>query len=839
MAANTDKKRSATKRERAKNNTGKQSVKTKETNGGALSILEVHEVPMLPIHDVIIFPFTLSPLLIDNNLLVKQIDKAMEGEKLVCLFPELPPQQKMDDEAHPPKLPLHNAPHFEWNERRLSKIGVLCRIVKKLRFPDDSIRLLVRGTKRVTALALKTDDPAFPNILCEEIPEELEGNTEIDALRQNLVMRFQEVINLSPIFPEEMKVAILNVDETPRLVDMIADALNLNFENKLDILVAPDLKSRLQLMVIFLQREIEVLKLGAKIQTEVNNTLGKSQRDIFLREQLHAIKRELGEDVRPPDIAAIEDKMEGLALPEEVAETIQKELDRMASMHQASPEYGVAHTYVNWLVSLPWNVWTEDNIDIKKAAGILAADHHALEKVKDRILDFLAVQQLKDDHKSPIICFVGPPGVGKTSLGKSIAKAMGREFVRCSLGGIRDEAEIRGHRRTYVGALPGRVIQGIKKVGAANPVFMLDEIDKIGADFRGDPAAALLEVLDPEQNNAFNDHYIELDFDLSSVMFIATANITETIPPALLDRMEVIRLPGYTPKEKKEIARRFLLPRQLKENGLTRKQLSVRASAIDSIISDYTREAGVRKLEREIAAVCRKTARKIVEGKIPENERVTVSAKDLPALLGPRRYLRDVADRDPVPGLALGMAWTSVGGAILPVETILMPGKGDLTLTGSLGDVMKESARAAFSYVKSASKTLKIDPEIFSKHEFHIHVPDGATPKDGPSAGITMVVALVSRLLNRSAKPRIAMTGEITIHGKVTAVGGVKEKVIAALSAGVREVVLPADNEKDMEDIPEDVRKKLKFTFISNAMEALSLLLEIDAPNAKKHRSGK
>jgi len=639
------------------------------------------------------------------------------------------------------------------------------------------------------------------------------------------VIRFQEVINLSPLFPEEMKVAILNVDEPERLVDMIADALNLNFLDKLNVLVARDVKSRLQLLAIFLHREIEVLKLGAKIQTEVNDTLGNTQKEIYLREQLNVIRKELGEE-KSPDVADIEEKMSKLDLPEDAKKTIEKELDRLASIHPASPEYSVSHTYLTWLVSLPWSIYTEDNGDIAKAAATLDADHHGLEKVKDRILDFLAVLQLKEDRKSPILCFVGPPGVGKTSLGRSIAKAMGRRFVRASLGGIRDEAEIRGHRRTYVGALPGRIIQGMKKAGSANPVFMLDEIDKIGSDFRGDPASALLEVLDPEQNNAFNDHYIELDFDLSSVMFIATANITDTIPPPLLDRMEVIRLPGYTTREKKEIAKRFLFPRQLKENGLTRKRLLITMPAIESLIVDYTREAGVRKLERKIAAVCRKTARKLVEGKVPDGERVVVKPEDLPGLLGPKRYIKEEAERVPEPGLALGMAWTSVGGAILPVETTSMPGKGELKLTGSLGEVMKESAQAAFTYVRSKSGELKIDDKVFATKDFHIHIPDGATPKDGPSAGITMAVSLVSHLRNTPPAPRVAMTGEITLRGKVTPVGGIKEKVIAALAAGVKKVVMPKENEKDLDDVPEEVRRKLDFVFVSDASEAFEAVLK-------------
>jgi ATP-dependent Lon protease len=492
---------------------------------------------------------------------------------------------------------------------------------------------------------------------------------------------------------------------------------------------------------------------------------------------------------------------------------------------QAAAEYNVSHTYIDWLLSVPWGTWTEDRLDLEQATKVLDADHYNLKKIKERILEFLAVLQLKKDRKSPILCFVGPPGVGKTSLGQSIAKAMGRKFVRMSLGGIRDEAEIRGHRRTYVGALPGRIIQGLKKAGSGNPLFMLDEIDKIGTDFRGDPASALLEVLDPQQNSAFNDHYLELDYDLSAVTFIATANITDTIPPALLDRMEIMHLPGYTANEKKHIAKRFLIPRQLKDNGIKKSQLFFPMNTVEDIVTYYCREAGVRKLERTIGKICRKVARKIVEGKIDSKTRTTVTQDDLTEYLGPKIYLQDEAEKEPEVGLATGMAWTSVGGAILPVEITSMPGKGILQLTGSLGDVMKESAQAAFSLVKSRGKQYKIKNAVFAEKDFHIHVPDGATPKDGPSAGITIVTTLISHLTNRPVRPETAMTGEITLRGKVTPVGGIKEKVIAALSAGIKNVVLPEKNRKDLEDIPDDVRKKLKFTFVSDVDQALKFLL--------------
>ena len=494
-------------------------------------------------------------------------------------------------------------------------------------------------------------------------------------------------------------------------------------------------------------------------------------------------------------------------------------------MPQAASEYHVAYNYIDWLLSVPWNEFTKDRNDIKRAKVILDQDHYDLKDVKERILEFLAVLQMKDDKKAPILCFVGPPGVGKTSLGQSIARALNRKFVRMSLGGVRDEAEIRGHRRTYVGALPGRVIQGIKKAGSTNPVFMLDEIDKLGNDFRGDPASALLEVLDPEQNHAFNDHFLELDFDLSSVMFIATANILDTIPPALLDRMEILRLPGYTPMEKKQIARRFLVPRQIKENGLTKSMISLPMKSIDELITYYTQEAGVRNLERTIGNLCRKVTRKIIEGEIKKDEKVTIQQKDVSKYLGQRKVIPEEAERVPEVGLAIGMAWTSVGGTILPVESTFMPGKGKLQLTGSLGDVMKESAQASFSYIKSNHDKYGIDSTVFDKNDFHLHVPDGATPKDGPSAGITITTSLVSLLTQRKVKVKTSMTGEITLRGKVTAVGGIKEKVIAAMRSGIHTIILPGQNKKDLEEIPQEVKDKIKFIFVDKIEEAIDLML--------------
>ncbi len=809
--------------------------------------LKILRLPVLPLSDIVIFPYTLSTLVIDNEKTIKFIVKIAEGERLLALFPDIT-SEKYDSLILPdtnqeiagdssaesqsdiqPQGAMPSPHDFAFEaviigNKRVSNIGVVGRIVKLLKFPDNTVRVLVRGMKRVRLVNVISSKP---NIIAtvEEQPDLHDSSLECAAMAKNAQNQFQEIINMSPNFPEELKVAILNVENYSRLVDLIADTLNISFTEKLGILTASTLSERLQLLTILLNREVEVLHLGNEIQSQVSSALTQSQREFFLREQLKTIRHELGDEASNPDIASIKKRMEGKKLPEQVIKVIAKEVERLEVMPQAASEYHVAFNYVDWLLSVPWNEFSDDRNDIKRAKRILDTDHYGLEDVKDRILEFLAVLQMKEDKKSPIVCFVGPPGVGKTSLGHSIAKAMGRNFVRMSLGGVRDEAEIRGHRRTYVGALPGRIIQGLKKAGTINPVFMLDEIDKLGNDFRGDPASALLEVLDPQQNNSFNDHFLELDVDLSSVMFIATANILDTIPSALLDRMEIVRLPGYTPMEKKQIARRYLFPRQLKENGLKKEQLSITLNAIDELITYYTVEAGVRTLERTIGTLCRKVTKKIVEGTIDKDVKTVIDVKDVKTYLGKRKYILDEAERKPEVGLATGMAWTSVGGTILPVECTSMQGKGRLQLTGSLGDVMKESAQTAFSYIKSKCTKYNIDPEIFEKTDFHVHVPDGATPKDGPSAGITITVALISLMTNKKVKVKTSMTGEITLRGKVTAIGGVKEKVIAALRAGITTIIMPKQNEKDLEDIPDEVKSKLKFIFVEDADEAVDFLL--------------
>ncbi len=793
------------------------------------------KTPVLTLNGVIVFPFALTPLVIEGDVSISLVEQAVAGERLVGLFPEMPPENTLPQpESGGIELKVQRE---QFDGKTVSGIGVLGRIVKMLKFPDGTVRVLVRGLSRVKFISQVKDAPS-PTAIVSRIVDEPDRAMETIAMARNAIKQFQEIISYSPNFPEELKIAILNLTDNIRIVDLIADTINISYVEKLGILTLPSLQERLQLLTILLNREVEVLKLGSEIQTQVHNALSKSQREFFLREQMKTIKEELGDASKNPDIDAINERISKLALPENVLAVVKKETERLEMIPQASAEYNVAFTYVDWLLSVPWGSYTEDRIDVADAEKILDHDHYGLKDVKERILEFLAVLQLKNDRKAPILCFVGPPGVGKTSLGQSIAKAMGRKFVRMSLGGIKDEAEIRGHRRTYVGALPGRIVQGLKKAGSSNPVFMLDEIDKVGNDFRGDPASALLEVLDPQQNSAFNDHYLEIDYDLSSVMFIATANILDTIPAPLLDRMDIIRLPGYTAMEKRQIAKRFLIPRQLKENGLKRGDISIGMDSIDELINYYTREAGVRNLERTAGSVARKIARKIVSGELKSGKAIAVKPEDVQKLLGPRKYLMDEAERQPEIGVATGMAWTSAGGSILSVEATSMPGRGELKLTGSLGDVMKESAVTAFSFVKSRSESFGIQSSVFKKFDFHIHVPDGATPKDGPSAGITITTALVSLLTGKPVRPQISMTGEITLRGKVTAVGGIKEKIIAALRAGVKEVMMPKENEKDLEDVPDEVKRKIKFHFVDNASDALAIVLcGASKAKGKKKRS--
>jgi ATP-dependent Lon protease len=775
--------------------------------------------PILLLRDPVIFPYSLTPAIIEGDINTEALATAMRRARLLHVFYETPNREEVR-----PLPENYELETFDFAGKPRSMNGVAVRVVKVLKFPDGSTRVLLRGIDRMRFKAVSySGGVAFART--EPLPAEKANPVELEAAMKAAVRMFQDFAALQHGLSEELKVAVFNLNSPERLLDLLADNLNFAYPEKLLLLTLPDLANRYRLLTALLNRETETMQLGAKIQSEVHHSLSQSQREYYLREQLRTIQQELGEETRNPDIVEIERRMQEKNLPEKVGEVVRKELERLEIIPQAAPEYHVAYNYICWLLDVPWLECSEDRLDIGQAARVLDADHYGLKDVKERILEFLSVLQLKSDRKSPILCLVGPPGVGKTSLGQSIARALNRKFIRIALGGIRDEAEIRGHRRTYVGALPGRIIQGMKKAGAANPVFMLDEIDKLASDFRGDPASALLEVLDPEQNIAFNDHYLELDYDLSRVFFISTANLLDTIPAPLQDRMEIIQLPGYTSLEKREIARRYLAPRQIRENGLKSRQIRFNVSAINELIDHYTREAGVRQLERTIAQICRKLARRLVEGQLEPGKTTSVTPELVQELLGPRKFLTDEAETRPEVGCATGMAWTSCGGTILPVEVIAVPGKGDLKLTGSLGKVMQESAEAAFSFVRSQAARWRIDPVQFEKFNFHIHVPDGATPKDGPSAGITLGTALLSHLTGRPVKPRLAMTGEITLRGKVTAVGGIREKVIAALRAGIRTVIMPEENAKDTPELPDEVRSKMKFIFVSRFEEVAAAAL--------------
>lgn len=769
------------------------------------------QLPILPLSDVVLFPHMVAPLLVSNAQSIRLIDDVVAGDRLIGVTLQLNP----DDD--PPRAD------------QLQKSGCIARVVRMLKFPDDSVRVLIQGLKRMSITAVTGEKP-YLIAQITPLEDEVRGGIELTALQRNAAKQFQEIVGLTPALPDELKVAILNIEDPSKLADVIAANLNLSLEEKQGLLETNDVRLRLSLLGTMLSRELEVLHLGTEIQSKVTSALSKSQREYFLREQMKAIQKELGEGAESgTEIAELRTKIDETPMPAEAKKVALKELDRLAMIPGASGEYTVVRTYLDWLITLPWGRQTEDKLDILRAKRILDEDHYDLEQVKKRILEYLSVLKLKSNShgaagigKAPILCFVGPPGVGKTSLGKSIARALGRKFHRISLGGVRDEAEIRGHRRTYIGALPGRILQGLRRVESNNPVFMLDEIDKVGADFRGDPSSALLEVLDPQQNSTFSDHYLELGFDLSRVMFITTANLLEPIAPALRDRMEVIELPGYTEEDKQQIATRYLIPRQLEEHGLQNDQLTIQPATLTRIIREHTREAGVRNLERAIATLCRRTARRIVEGK---TKAVTITRKNLKDFLGAPEFFHESVERRTEPGVAIGLAWTSVGGDILFIEATQMPGRGQLTLTGSLGDVMKESVQAALSYIRAHATQLKIDPKHFEKTDFHIHVPAGAIPKDGPSAGVTMAIALASLLTGQAVKPALAMTGEITLRGKILPVGGVKEKVLAAVRSGVRVIILPEQNRKDLAEIPPVVRKSTRFQFVSTIGEALRAAL--------------
>ncbi len=768
------------------------------------------ELPILPSGQVVAYPSIIIPLGTGDEKIVKLIDEAMAGDRMVGIF-----AQRSDPEKSLP----HN----------LYSIGTAAIIARMFKMPDGSIRAFLRGLARIRLKELTQTEPYLRGRV-EVVESRAERSTELEATTRNLLALFQKVVSLAPNLPSEIGIAAVNIPEPGELADFIAAHLNLNVNDGQEILETLDVAERIKRLTTFINRELEILELGSKIQSQVREEMTKAQREFYLREQLKAIQRELGEvDERTLEINELREKIEQAGLPQEARKEAERELDRLSKMPPAAAEYTVSHTYLDWLINLPWKKSTEDNLDLSRAAKVLDEDHYDLDKVKERILDYLAVRRLKEDMKGPILCFVGPPGTGKTSVGQSIARALGRKFIRMSLGGIRDEAEIRGHRRTYVGALPGRIIQGIRRAESNNPVFMLDEIDKIGADFRGDPSAALLEVLDPEQNFSFVDHYLDVPFDLSKVMFITTANIVDTIPPALRDRMEVLELPGYTELEKLNIAKNYLIPRQLGENGLTPQMLEITDEALLTIIRNYTREAGVRNLEREIGTICRKAARRVAEG--GEGKTIVVPER-LHDYLGPQRFRYEVAEKADEVGVATGLAWTPAGGDVLFIEAALVPGKGNLILTGKLGDVMQESARAALTYARSRAESLGVEQAFYEKNDVHIHVPAGAIPKDGPSAGITMAVALVSAITKRRVAKDVGMTGEITLRGRVLPVGGIRDKVLVAHRAGIRKVILPKDNEKDLEEVPRQVREELEFILVEHIDEVLKVAIKEGVPES-------
>jgi len=778
-----------------------------KNRGGAPVVPSLPDtLPILGLADVVIFPGMIAPLLVDGGPSIKLIDDVVAGDRLVGVVLQRDPD--VDD----PK------------PEQLYETGCAARVLKMLKFPDNTVRVLVEGLWRIRLQEFTATEP-YLRARCEVVADAAERSIEMAALLRNAQNQFQEVLKLSPALSEQVKVAALNTEEPGPFSDLVAANLNLDLAERQKLLETASIRERLSRLLPLLNRELEVLSLSSKIQTDVATSISKSQRDFFLREQLRAIQRELGEsDAGGAEVQALRERVEQAGLPDEARKAALHEVERLTQIPPAAADYAVARNYIEWILNLPWSRETDDKLDLAAAAKILDEQHYGLEKVKERLLEFLAVIQRRKELKGPILCLVGPPGVGKTSLGRSVADALGRKFARIALGGMRDEAEIRGHRRTYVGALPGRILQTLRRLESRNPVILLDELDKVGADFRGDPAAALLEVLDPAQNHTFTDHYLDLPFDLSRVLFLTTANWLDPVHPALRDRLEVIELPSYTEAEKLQIARRYLVPRQLSEHGLTAKEVKLPAATLRRLIQDYTREAGVRNLDREIAALARKATRKIVtNGHLPRP--LTIAAHELKDWLGAPKFVSDSATAIREVGIANGLAWTPVGGEVLTIEATRMPGKGNLTLTGSLGEVMKESAHTALSYLRSQAKTLGLNLSDYAKHDLHIHVPAGATPKDGPSAGVALAVALASLLLNRRARSDVAMTGEISLRGRVLRVGGIKEKVLAAARNGIKEILLPEGNRTDWTEVPAEVRAKLKVHFLKHIAEALPLAL--------------
>lgn len=756
--------------------------------------------PLLPLRGLLVYPSMVLHLDVGRDKSVKALEKAMVEDNLILLCSQS--EVNIEDPG----------------QDDIFRFGTVAKVRQMLKLPNGTIRVLIEGVVRAEILDY-TANEEFYEVIARELPEQETSDPETDALMRTVLNQFEYYISLSKKVTPETLAAVADIDEPGRLADVITSHLSLKIKDKQEILETIDVTKRLEKLLDILNNEREVLELERKISQRVKKQMEKTQKEYYLREQMKAIQKELGEkEGRTGEIEELRGQLEDKNVPEKVREKITKEIDRLEKTPATSAESGVIRNYIDWLLALPWSEQTEDDLDIQKAENILNEDHYGLEKPKERVLEYLAVQKLVKKLKGPILCLVGPPGVGKTSLARSIARSLGREFVRISLGGVRDEAEIRGHRRTYVGAMPGRIIQGMKTAGTLNPVFLLDEIDKMASDFRGDPSAALLEVLDPEQNGTFSDHFIELPFDLSRVMFVTTANAVHNIPRPLLDRMEMLYIPGYTELEKLQIASRYLLPKQKKEHGLEPDQLEVGEDTLLRIIREYTRESGVRNLEQQVAALCRKVAKQIVAG---GGDRIAIAPDELKDYLGIAKFRYGLAESEDQIGTVTGLAWTEVGGDTLAVEVTVVPGSGKLTLTGKLGDVMKESAQAAFSYTRSKAAELGIAPDFHEKNDIHIHVPEGAIPKDGPSAGITIATALVSALTNRYVSKEVAMTGEITLRGRVLPIGGLKEKALAAHRAGITKILCPKDNERDLRDIPESVRNDLTFVFASHMDQVL------------------